>query len=117
MRIWSALGLLLCSSVAFAQYAEAPVANGGSISGKITYDGTPPKPATITITQDPGTCGTTRLEDSWSIAGDGAVENVVVYLVDAKSGKKMDFPAQPSVDQKGCHYEPHVQIVGKGAEL
>jgi hypothetical protein len=117
MRILSALGVVLCSSVAWAQYAEAPVTNGGSISGKITYDGTPPKPATITITQDPGTCGTTRVEDAWSIAADGAVENVVVYLVDIKSGKKMDLPAQPTVDQKGCHYVPHVQIIAKNSEL
>ncbi len=117
MRILSALGVVLCSSVAWAQYAAAPVTNGGSISGKITYDGTPPKPATITITQDPATCGASRLEDSWSIAADGAVENVVVYLVDIKSGKKMDLPAQPTVDQKGCHYVPHVQIIAKNSEL
>jgi len=117
MRTWSALAVLICSSVATAQYAEAPVSNGGTVSGKITYDGTPPKPATITITQDPGTCGTTRLEDSWSIAGDGAVENVVVYLVDIKSGKKMELPPEPMVDQKGCHYEPHVQIIAKNSTL
>lgn len=113
----SALAVVLCSSVAWADYTEAPVTNGGSIAGKITYDGTPPKPATITVTQDPETCGTSRLEDAWSIASDGAVENVVVYLVDIKSGKKMDLPAQPMVDQKGCHYQPHTQIIGKGSEL
>jgi plastocyanin len=117
MRTWSALGVVLCSSVAWAAYSEAPVTNGGSIAGKITYDGTPPKPATITVTQDPETCGKSRLEDAWSIAADGAVENVVVYLVDIKSGKKMDLPAQPVVDQKGCHYQPHTQIIGKGSEL
>jgi len=117
MRILSALGVVLVSSVAWAQYAEAPVTNGGSISGKISYDGTPPKPATITITQDPATCGASRLEDAWSISADGGVENAVVYLVDIKSGKKMDLPAQPLLDQKGCHYVPHVQIIAKGSEL
>jgi hypothetical protein len=117
MRTWSLLGLLLCSSVAWAEYTEAPVTNGGSISGKITYDGTPPKPETVTVTQDPTVCGASRVMDEWSIAADGAVENVVVYLVDIKSGKKMDLPAQPTIDQKGCRYEPHVQIIGKGTEL
>jgi plastocyanin len=117
MRFWSALALVLSSSLAWAEYTEAPVTNGGSIVGKVTYDGTPPKPATIAITQDPGTCGTSRLEDAWSISADGGVENVVVYLVDITSGKKMDFPAQPVIDQKGCHYEPHVQIIAKGSEL
>jgi hypothetical protein len=117
MRILVLVGLLLCSSVARAQYTEAAVSNGGSISGKVVYDGTPPKPNTITVTQDPATCGATRVQDEWSVAADGSVENVVVYLVDIKSGKKMDFPAQPTIDQKGCHYEPHVQIIAKGSEL
>jgi plastocyanin len=117
MRIWSGLVLILSSSMAWAEYTEAPVTNGGSVVGKVTYDGTPPKAATIPVTQDPATCGATRLEDAWSIGADGAVENVVVYLVDIKSGKKMDFPAQPVIDQKGCHYLPHVQIIGKGSEL
>jgi plastocyanin len=117
MRMLCLVGAVLCSFVARAEYVEAPVTNGGSIAGKVTYDGTPPKAATITITQDPETCGTSRLVDEWSIASDGAVENVVVYLVDIKSGKKLDLPAQPTVDQKGCHYEPHVQIIAKGSEL
>lgn len=117
MRTWSLLGVVLCSSFAWAEYTEAPVTNGGSIAGKVTFDGAPPKPATITVTQDPETCGTSRVEDAWSIAADGSVENVVVYLVDIKSGKKMDLAAQPTVDQKGCHYQPHTQIIGKGSEL
>lgn len=117
MRILCVMAVVLFSSLARAEYTEAAVTNGGSISGKVTYDGTPPKPATLTVTQDPGTCGQTRLEDAWSIAADGAVENVVVYLVDIKAGKKMEFPAKPVIDQKGCHYQPHTQIIAKGSEL
>ena len=117
MRSWSALGLVLCSSLAWAEYTEAPVTNGGSIVGKVTYDGTAPKPQTLTITQDPTTCGATRVEDSLIVASDGAVENVVVYLVDITAGKKMDLPSQPVLDQKGCHYTPHVQVIAKGSEL
>ena len=117
MRILCVMAVVLFSSLARAEYTEAAVTNGGSISGNVTYDGTPPKPATLTVTQDPGTCGQTRLEDAWSIAADGAVENVVVYLVDIKAGKKMDFPAKPVIDQKGCHYQPHTQIIAKGSEL
>ncbi len=45
------------------------------------------------------------------------MENVIVYLVDIKSGKKMDLPAQPMVDQKSCHYEPNVQIIAKDSTL
>jgi len=108
---------LLWSTLAAADYTEAPVTNGGTIVGKVTYDGTAPKPENLTITQDPGTCGTSRLEDAWSVSADGGVENVVVYLVDISSGKKMDLPSQPVLDQKGCHYLPHTQIIAKGSEL
>jgi plastocyanin len=117
MRIFCVTAVVLFSSLARAEYTEAPVTNGGSVVGKVTYDGTPPKPATITVTQDPGTCGATRVEDAWSVAADGSVENVVVYLVDIKAGKKMDFPEKPVIDQKGCHYQPHTQIIAKGSEL
>ena len=121
MRFWSAQGLILwstlCSTLAAADYTEAPVTNGGTIVGKVTYDGSPPKPQTVTITQDPATCGTSRVEDAWAIAVDGGVENVVVYLVDISSGKKNDLPAQPVLDQKGCHYLPHTQVIAKGSEL
>jgi plastocyanin len=117
MRLFCVTAVVLVSSLARAEYTEAPVTNGGSVVGKVTYDGTAPKAATITVTQDPGTCGATRVEDAWSVAADGSVENVVVYLVDIKAGKKMDFPAKPVIDQKGCHYQPHTQIIAKGSEL
>lgn len=100
-----------------AEYTEAPVTNGGTISGKITYDGTAPKPEKVTITQDPGTCGTSREMDEWQVGSDGGVKNVVVYLVDIKSGKKMDLPAKPELDQKGCHYQPHVQVIALNSDL
>ncbi|MGZ6035467.1 MAG: carboxypeptidase regulatory-like domain-containing protein [Myxococcaceae bacterium] len=104
---------LLCR----AEYTEAPVTNGGTISGRITYDGTPPAPEKVTITQDPGTCGTSRELDEWGVSSSGGVKDVVVYLVDIKSGKKMDLPAKPVLDQQGCRYSPHTQIVGQNADL
>ena len=35
------------ASLARAEYTEAPVTNGGTISGRITYDGTPPSRRSI----------------------------------------------------------------------
>jgi hypothetical protein len=117
MRSTVLLGAVLIVTTARAEYTEAPVTNGGSISGRVTYDGTPPKPEKVTITQDPGTCGTSRELDEWQVSASGGVKDTVVYLVDIKSGKKMDFPAKPGLDQKGCRYEPHMQIIGKNASL
>src|SRR2546428_7795030 len=102
---------LLLSLPAAAEYAAADVTNGGTIKGKITYNGKLPAPKKITITKDPKICGTSRDDDTFVIGKDGGVKNVVVYLSDITSGKKMDANMKPVLDQKGCHYEPHVQIV------
>jgi hypothetical protein len=110
MRLF-ALTTLLAALPAAAQYSEAPVANGGTIKGKITYNGKPPAPKKITITKDPKICGTTRDDDTFVIGSGNGVKNVVVYLSDIKSGKKLDTSVKPVLDQKGCHYEPHVQVV------
>jgi hypothetical protein len=52
-----------------------------------------------------------RDDDTFEIAPDGGVKNVVVYLADIKAGKKMEGEMKPVLDQKECHYVPHVQIV------
>src|SRR5438105_1931357 len=108
---------LLMSLPAAAEYAATDVTHGGTIKGKITYNGKPPAPKKVVITKDPKVCGTSRDDDTFSIAADGGVKNVVVYLSDISSGKKFDADMKPVLDQKGCHYEPHVQVVPVHAVL
>jgi hypothetical protein len=111
------VSLILTSPVAMAGYAEAPVTNGGTITGKVTWDGPVPEVLKVTVKQDPGTCGTTRKATSVEVSKEGGVANVVVYLVDIASGKKMDLPARPVLDQKDCHYTPTMQIIAVNSEL
>lgn len=109
--------MMLLGGLARGDYSESPVVNGGTITGKVTWDGPPPKEETTKVTQDPSTCGATRAQTSVLVATDGAVENVVVYLVDITSGKKATFEAKPVLDQKTCHYTPNVQVIGMNTEL
>ncbi|MGZ6123996.1 MAG: carboxypeptidase regulatory-like domain-containing protein [Myxococcales bacterium] len=111
------LAALLATLPAAAQYTEAPVTNGGRVKGRITYNGKAPAPKKITITKDPKICGASRDDDTFLIAKDGGVKNVVVYLSDITSGKKVTADMKPVLDQKGCHYEPHVQVVPLHATL
>src|ERR1700737_1595542 len=90
------------SFAARAAYAEAPVRDAGAISRKIPHNGRAPHPRSINVVRDPTACGATRIEDAWSVAADGAVENVVVYLMDIKKGKKMDARLHPMLDPKQC---------------
>ena len=115
MRLFAAA--LLAASPAFAEYTVTPVSNGGTIKGHITYNGKAPAQKKINVTKDPKVCGTSRDDDAFEIAKGGGVKNVVVYLSDIKSGKKVEGEMKPVLDQKGCHYTPHVQIVPVHATL
>ena len=117
MRIVLFVAALFSALPAAAQYTESAVSNGGTISGKITYNGKAPAPKKITITKDPKVCGTSREEDAMLVGAGGGVKNVVVYLADIKTGKKMDGDMKPVLNQKGCHYEPQVQVVPLHAVL
>jgi hypothetical protein len=111
------LAALLTALSASAEYAEGTVTNGGTVKGKITYNGKPPPVKKVTITKDPKVCGTLRDDETFVISKDGAVKDVVVYLADIKSGKKLSGEMKPVLDQKGCHYVPRVQVVPVHATL
>jgi hypothetical protein len=91
--------------------------NEGSITGVIAYNGTPPAPKKIDTSADP-VCGQNNpnLSTEDAVVKDGKLANVFVYIKEGTTadGKKIaDFtfetPATPvNLDQKGCHYVPHV---------
>lgn len=85
---------LLSATFAFADYAEAPVSGGGTISGKIAFKGTPPPPQKFDLNKFPQAkfCsqvdseGTTRLRQDVKVKG-GALADVVVYIENIEKGK------------------------------
>ena len=89
----------------------------GTISGVISYNGTPPAPKKIDTTADP-VCGqkNPNLMTDDTIVKDGKVANVFVYVKEGtvEGGKKVaDYTwatptAAVKLDQNGCHYSPHV---------
>jgi len=55
----SALAVMATASLAgrAAAYEAIAVTDGGTLSGTVTYDGTPPAAAKIEVTKDPEVCG------------------------------------------------------------
>jgi len=102
--------------------AEATPYTGatGTISGVVAYNGTAPAAKKIDTTADPA-CGKANpnLMTDDTIVTDGKLANVFVYIKEGtvEGGKKVgDYSwATPSnavqLDQKGCHYNPHVMGV------
>ena len=109
--------LLLAVSTAASAYQEVAVQSGGTIRGRISFSGRPPAPRPAPVTKDAAVCGKMRDSDAFLLSKDGGVANVVVYLLQVPAGKPWKDDGQPVLDQQGCHYLPHVQIVREHATL
>lgn len=113
---WSALaaGCLLISGVAAAQgytVQDGGVQNGGAISGRVTFNGTPPAPAMLTVDQDVEACGGDRPSQELLVGADGGIQNVVIAIEDVGSGKAWGFSEEFVYDQKNCSFVPHVLLM------
>ena len=129
-----ALSLLAFGSACNNKPAEGPGTNtnggaaasekwpggSGTISGVISFEGTPPAPKKIDTAADP-VCGqkNPNLMTDDTVVKDGKLANVFVYVKDGSvdGGKKLadytfEVPSAPlKLDQNGCHYVPHVMGV------
>ena len=83
----------------------------GTITGKVSFDGAPPAPKKIDMSQDAKCAGAPgeKTTDDVVVAG-GKLANVFVYL---KGGPvdKFSFPTPSdavTLDQQGCRYHPRV---------
>lgn len=95
-------------------YTVVKLENSGSIEGVVTYAGTPPKPEKLEVTKDRAVCGKTpKLDESLVVDPQSkGIKNVVISLREVSSGKEWSVPEEGiSVDQHGCQFVPHVQVV------
>jgi Carboxypeptidase regulatory-like domain len=92
---------------------------GGTVSGKITYEGTPAKQKPIDMSKEPSCAKehATPITTETVVTGpNNALENVVVYI---SAGAPDDAaPSQAAnFTQKGCQYIPHVLVFQVNQEL
>ena len=118
----SALAVVATASLAgrAAAYEAIAVTDGGTLSGTVTYDGTPPAAAKIEVTKDPEVCGKEskeKVNPVLLVGPGGGIANVVV-TVKASKGKKLEVPAtNPVFDQKTCEFHPHVLVFPAGSTV
>jgi Polysaccharide lyase family 4, domain II len=104
------------------KYEVITVSDGGTITGTVKWTGARPSPLTLPISKNPDICdpdkkGTRDLE-RLVIGPDGGVANTVVFLKNITKGKEWDLPpARQSLDQKTCHYSPHIMLVQQHGNL
>ncbi|MHB8217165.1 MAG: carboxypeptidase-like regulatory domain-containing protein [Candidatus Sulfotelmatobacter sp.] len=118
------LSLLAAATFAASQsdYKVISVADGGTISGTVKWSGPVPRALDFPITKDAQICDpqskkTVSLE-RLIIGPDGGVANTIVHLKNISAGKAMELPEQRRhLDQRHCHYIPHILLVPESAVL
>jgi len=85
----------------------------GSLSGKVSLAGLPPKLANLPVTRDGKVCGTSKTDESLEVK-DGGVKNAVVYFLDIPLAKG-DKPPKVKLDQQACVFVPHILVTSVGS--
>jgi len=112
----AAILMAMCSTA--SAYKVVDVSNGGSITGTITFSGTPPKNPTLEITKDAEVCGGKSLAaDYYVVSASGGLKNVAVAIENIDAGKAYDKKAIIPFDNKHCMFVPHVSAAVKGQKL
>lgn len=115
LALAAAAGCDQSKPAATAVALPAPTFGTGTITGRVTFAGTPPERKFI----DNANChaGATPIQEETIVVGlENALANVVVHLVDAPDSTGS---AQPmlEMDQVNCRFVPHVVSVQVGQTL
>src|SRR6202163_2335658 len=109
-------GLAVLASAAFISAGPG----GGTVDGKVTYEGTPARQKPIDMSKEPGCAQQhpTPITTETVVVGPGnTLANVVVY-VSAGAPDDATPPTQAvTITQKGCQYLPHVVPMVVNQEL
>jgi plastocyanin len=117
-KLWLAISLFAIAvspNVAFA---------ASSVTGTVTFTGTPPPPRPLDMAADPACAkkhSTPALNEMLVLGKGNTMGNILVFVSKGlPSGKTYPAPSAPAVlDQNGCQYKPHVQgiMVGQAYKI
>jgi plastocyanin len=98
-----------------SQIKAAPVDpnTAATITGTVSFEGPPPNPRPIDMSNDPGCKGETESEEV--VVANGHLSNVLVYVKSGLAPGSYDPPKQSiSIKQEGCRYVPHMAALMVG---
>jgi Polysaccharide lyase family 4, domain II len=117
LLVAAALAVPALVTSAAGAYDVVAVADGGSIKGKVVFNGTPPPKRKVVPTKDREVCGSgVREVDQIVLGPDKGVAEAVVYLAKVEKGKPWPKPVKtpPELDNRKCDFAPHVQVIHPG---
>lgn len=83
------------------------------LEGKINVASPWPKVQEIEVKKDQGSCGHSQASQALLISEKGDLKNAVVWL-EGVENKNSTTSSSPMMDQKKCHFEPHILLVPQG---
>jgi hypothetical protein len=106
--------VLLLSPAVASSYEAVTVAKGGTIQGKVVYQGSVPIKKIIP-TKDQEVCGAPRDEPQILVGPDKGVQDAIVYLKAVSKGKAWGKAEKtPALNNHNCRFEPPIQIIRAG---
>ncbi len=119
MQMRIAASVAMCALATMALVPASRHAAGGTVAGKITFTGTPPKMKQIDMAKEPSCAkahATPVMNESVVTGPANTLGDVVVYI--SAGGAPTPVPSTPATfDQKGCQYLPHVLPIQAGQQL
>ena len=109
--------ILMTALAAFLVSLTFVSAHAGSIFGEVRFADAPPKLPLIKVSKDQDYCGETLPNETYLIAPNGGLKNVVVYIESAPVGKAADPVRENFLYNDGCRYTPHVMAFHLGEKL
>ncbi len=96
--------------------ALVSLAHAGNVVGTVKYGGSASAPEKLKVTKDTHVCAKSpKVMEALLVGANKGLQNVVVSVQGVPGAKPPSEKA--TLDQKGCHFNPHVTIVGVGATL
>lgn len=109
------------TAAAPAATASVDEVNGGTITGKILFNGVPPQVRPISMDSTPK-CAEQHKEPVLSedaiVNDNGTLKNAFVWVKSGLPNAKWPMPSRAvQIDQRGCVYQPHVVGVRAGQDV
>lgn len=98
----------------------APAADAGTITGKVSYTGAPPKLMKIKMDAEPSCAAkhtTPQMTQDVVLNGNGTLRYAIVFLKTPPAGNFPPPSTPAELDQEGCTYHPHVLAVMAGQQI
>lgn len=99
-----------------APYRVVTVLNGGTVRGRVTGAGDPPRDTVARATRDSAVCGA-EIADGAAAVVDGKVGEAVVWLAGVRAGKALPAERRYELRHERCRFVPRVQAVLAGGTV